>query len=163
METVLRSLLQGDSVPRRALPNLLELLDHPEQNVNRNTSGTLDLTTRYPIREKACQCLRRLDIECEVEKELVGQGMVPIEEGGKEVHARKFSVDIDVNERSVLERVEQWLLSQDETTWRAGVEVVSQLNRGDVQILFEQLRESGCLSDEKVRYYNRIHPSSVRN
>lgn len=137
--------MRRSEVPLRALPRILELVDHPWNYIHQETDDSPPPPKRiYPIRVAACECLGRLGIKCE---EVVSEDERVDPEWGQKFTTTTIEVDRD----SLVATLRAWFRDDDARIWKPAIEAVRRIPGKDVSELIQNLLEDEELPDEKRR------------
>jgi|GEM_PF-4355351 len=140
--------MQYSTVPIHSLPRLLELTEHPYNYVFLNDLGTPNPRRIYPIREAALADLTQLGIQAKA----VSIKDEKVDPGWK---ARLSTTVIEIDRKSLVAKLREWLSSDDPKIWRPAAEVIHQIPGDDIKTMLTNFLKQNKLSDEKKQVLTR--------
>jgi len=144
MIQVILQAMEKSAVPIRALPRLLELTKNSYHYVFMLDIGPPNPRRIYPIREAALAALTQLGIQAKA----VSIADENVDPGWK---ARLSTTVIEVDQKSIVTNLRQWLGSDDPQIWKPAAEIIPQIPGNDVQEMVAELMKQNTLSAEKKR------------
>lgn len=127
-------------VPIRAIPRLLQFGQHNRSHIERDDLGPSHPRRVYPVRKAAAECFEKLGVD--VKRTMAHE--TPI--GWKE----QISVtNYLVQRQSLAGKLEQWILSDDESKWRPALESARSISGPEVATMLRSLKEKSGLPDYK--------------
>lgn len=138
--------MRNSQVPIRSVPRLLQLLDDSFYFLDDGGTdlGEYNPKRIYPVREAACEDLAALGIQCEKTR-------VEVEQYEDIAHQtlKMPTTQIKLDRQALLNKLREWMQSDDPQTWSAASEVLQQIPDADVRALLDELRNDQNLSPEK--------------